>query len=224
VTSRCLAAGCVLLAAASCCNRRMLYEWRDEPYLRPVYARGRAEAVERMGSIFASERDIGCRALAVIGREALGSGDRATAREIARALMDHYRAEANLQIRSSILALCLRDVGAGDDDVTAFLEERLATYDMVAASAFALASLKPGGAYEAIERAYAMTLRARDHEHAYELLMALWLLGDARAVGAFEAALAELDRTWPAEIHHMKRPAYAKALAGRLETLRAAGR
>lgn len=56
----------------------------------------------------------------------------------------------------------------------------------------------------------------------YELLGALWLLGDGRAVPLYVKTLAEADLLWPRKIHHMKKKTYLQNLKARLETLRRA--
>lgn len=203
------------------CGRRMLYEWRDEPYMRPVYAAGEEAARARMGSRFADDRDIGCRVLSVIGREAARAGDGATAREAARVLMLHCEHEPSPMVRSGILAVCLRNVGAGNEKVYEFLKDRVAFGGESASAAYALAALRAQGAFESITARYRSV---GDHGLKYELLGALWLLGDARGVGVLEKALAEMESSWsswPKRIHHMRRETCAVALRSRLETLRA---
>lgn len=216
-----LLAGLALLVMAGGlgCKRRLWYEWRDEPYLRKVYRGGERKALARMRSFWHDDREIGARALAVIAREARAAGDEETARRLARQLMDHYRREDNYETRGIIVALCLREAGEGDSEVCGFLKSRLNSGEHPVAAAYSLATLRPTGAFEAISAAYEKT---RDHEIRYELLGALWLLGDARAIPLLERALAEIDAGWPSRVHHMKKPLYRKALAGRLETLRAA--
>jgi len=216
----------LVLAAtlASGCGWRSLYHWRDEPYLRPVYAGGEEAAHARMQSRGVADRDIGCRVLSVIGREALRTGDQETARRTARDLMAHYQTEPSLIVRASIMSLCLRNVGTGDEDVAKFLKERIARIDMVASASYTLAVLRPAGAFEAIKGAYDTARDTGNFEHRYELLLALWLLGDARAVPLFESSIAEVEKEWPARIHNMKKKTYARTLASRLETLRVACR
>ncbi|MHC5058249.1 MAG: hypothetical protein ACYTKD_26635 [Planctomycetota bacterium] len=217
-------AGAVLLClslAGAACNRRAFYEWRDEPYLRPVYAGGEGAARERMASRFADERDIGCRTLSVIGREAARAGDAAKAREVARVLMAHCEHEPNPMVRSVVLAVCLRNVGAGNEDVHEFLKGRIAFGGESASAAYALAALGAPGAFESIAARYRAV---GDHGLKYELLGALWLLGDARGVAVLEEALAEMERSWtswPKRIHHMRREMCVAALRSRLETLKA---
>ncbi len=201
------------------CKRRAFYEWRDEPYLRPVYAEGEKAALRRMKSRWADEREIGCRALAVMAREARAGGDEKTARRHARALMDHYATETSAETRAVLLALCLREAGRGDKVASAFLASKLNSDQHPASAAYALAALRPPGAFETISAALE---RSKSFEVRYELLGALWLLGDPRAVAIYEKTLAEIDSRWPARVHHMKKRDYRKALAGRLETLRAA--
>jgi hypothetical protein len=211
----------VLLLAGAGCKHRCWYEWRDEPYVRKVFNRGEARALARMRSVWADDREIGARALAVIAREARAAGDEARARRLARELMDLYEREDNAETRSIILALCLREAGEGDPRVAAFIKSRLNSKEHAVAAAYALASLRPEGSFEVISGAY---LRATDFGRRYGLLDALWLLGDRRALPIFERALERIDSEWPERIHHMKKPHYRKALAGRLETLRAACR
>jgi len=207
------------------CGRRMLYEWRDEPYMRPVYASGEAAARERMGSRFADDRDIGCRVLSVIGREAARAGNIAKAREMAGALIAHCEHEPNASVRSTILAVCLRNVGEGDERVHEYLKKKAAFGAESASAAYALAALGGRGAFEAIAGRYrAVGDHELRHELRYELLGALWLLGDARGVDILETALADMEgplTSWPRRIHHMRREDCAAALRSRLETLRA---
>jgi hypothetical protein len=219
--STCLA--CLFAALTTVgCGRRIFYEWRDEPYLRPCFKAGEEEAHRRMSSRFADERDIGCRALSIMGREAARAGDAQKAREVARALITHYPTETSLDVRATIVAVCVRNVGAGDEAVSAFLKERLATHDMVACAAYSLATLKPPGCYETIRRAYDAAVHTGNYDLRYEILGALWLLADARAIRLYEDALREVPRSWPKKIHHMKKATYERALRSRLETLRIA--
>lgn len=210
--------GLAALATAGC-KRRAFYEWRDEPYIRPVYRGGERAALRRMKSRWPDDREIGCRALAVMAREARAKGQEEKARRYARTLMDHYATETSADTRSVLLALCLREAGRGDKVVGAFLASKVNSGEHPASAAYALAALKPPGAFESISAAFE---RAADFETRYELLGALWLLGDRRAVPIYEKTLAEIDSAWPARVHHMKKGDYKKALAGRLETLRAA--
>jgi hypothetical protein len=222
VTARAACVVSALLAVASAgCKHRCWYEWRDEPYIRKVYARGERRALERMRSPCEDDREIGARALAVIAREARQAGDEERARRLARELMDLYDREDNEETRSIILALCLREAGEGDAAVAGFLKSRLHSAEHAAAAAYSLASLRPPGAFEAISEAYS---RAEDFGRRYELLGALWLLGDRRALPLFERALDEIDDSWPERIHHMRKADYKRALAGRLRTLRVACR
>jgi hypothetical protein len=217
-----LAASILALASACGCGRRIFYEWRDEPYVRPCYAAGEEEALRRLDSVFADERDIGSRALSVMAREARLSGEEAKARRLARVLMMQFERESNPSVRSTILAIGLRNAGAGDEEVHAFLRERLARRESPVSAAHALASLGARGAFEAIAGVYDSTA---DRAVRYELLGALWLAGDARAIPLYERALEEIEEvcsSWPEKIHSMKKEAYARTLRSRLETLRAA--
>lgn len=215
-----LAAAAALVAlVAGGCKRHWFYEWRDEPYVRPVFRKGEAAALAWMDSVWVDDREIGVRALGVHAREARARGDEATARRLARRLMDHYETESCPETRGLILALCLREAGEGDAEVHAFLVAKLAAGEHPAAAAQSLAALRPPGAFEAIDAALR---RCASFETRYELLEALWLLGDARAVPVLERVLAEFDSTWPERIHRQPRAECRKALAGRLETLRVA--
>jgi hypothetical protein len=209
----------LLLGAASGCKHRCWYEWRDEPYIRKVYNRGEQRAMARMRSFWADDREIGARALGVIAREARAAGEEPRARRLAAELIALYQREDESGVRGTILALCLRDAGKGDAVVHAFLKSRLHSGEHPAAAAYTLASLRPEGAFEAIHDAY---VKASDYELRYELLGALWLLGDARAVPVLAGALAEVEGSWPARVHHMKKAIYRRALAGRLQTLKIA--
>lgn len=210
---------CLAALAAAGCKQHWLYEWRDEPYIRPVFEKGEKAALARMRSMWADDRDMGCRALSVMAREARAAGEEAVARRRARALMDHYAGERDPEVRSTILALCLREAGEGDVAVHAFLKSKLNSGEHPASAAYALAALRPAGAFECLAAACA---RSRDFELRWELLGALWLLGDRRAVPVLEGALAEIEAAWPERVHHMRKEDYKKALAGRLVTLRAA--
>jgi hypothetical protein len=208
-----------LLAGTAGCKRRCWYEWRDEPYVRPVFLKGERAALARMGSGWADDREIGCRALGVLAREARRRGDEAAARRMARKLMEHFETESNPETRSIILVLCLREAGREDAEVHAFLKSRLNSGEHPVAAAYSLASLRPDGAFEALSSALT---RARDCGLRYELLGALWLLGDRRALPLLEGALEEIDAEWPERVRGTPRAECRRALAGRIETLRAA--
>ena len=208
-----------LPAGAAGCKRHCWYEWRDEPYIRPVFLRGERAALARMRSLWIDDREIGCRALGTLAREARLRGEEDVARRMARALMDHFEAESNPETRSLILAVCLREAGREDAEVHAFLKSRLNSGEHPAAAAISLAALRPEGAFEALSSALR---RARDPGLRYELLGALWLLGDRRALPLLERALQDVDAEWPERVHGVTRAECRRALAGRLQTLRAA--
>ena len=193
-----------------------MYEWRDEPNIRPVVAEGRDAAVEDLKSTWDDDRTIACRALGQLAAAALDRGDATEARRIAQTLMAHFERETSHQVRSVILALALRDIGQENDAVKSFLLARLAADELPVAAAYSLAVLRPPGTFEAI---HAAVLRS-EPERRYELLQAMWLLGDPRAVPVFRDQLRAIERDWPSHIHNMDKHQYRKVLLGRLQTLR----
>ena len=202
----------LLLAAG--CGPALWYEWRDEPYVRPVYRRGASYCLRLLESRFASRREIAARALSVIARERRRAGDDEGARRLARRLMEFYRRQEDERTRAAVAALCLKNCGP-DPALEAFLKERIKRRETPTSAAMTLAAWRTPGAFEVIS-----SLLADDHETRYEALMALWLLGDARGVRAFEKALSEID-SWPERIHHMPKAVYRKNLEERLLTLKA---
>lgn len=200
-----------MLSTSAC----RMYEWRDEPCIRPVVAEGVAAAIDDLTSFWDDDRTIACRALGQLAIAALDRGDAAEARRIAQLLMDHFERESCHQVRSVILALVLRDIGRNNDDVKSFLLARLAADELPVAAAYTLAVLRPPGAFEAM---HAAVLRS-EPERRYELLQAMWLLGDPRAVPVFREQLRDMDRDWPDHIHHMDKSQYRKVLLGRAQTL-----
>jgi len=201
----------IVMIAASC----RMYEWRDEPCIRPVVADGSAAAIEDLRSGGQDDRTIACRALGQLAAEAIGRGDADEARRIAKILMDHFAKETSHQVRSVILALALRDIGHANEDVKAFVLARLAADELPVAAAYTLAVLRPPGTFEAIHRA---VLR-HEPEQRYELLQALWLLGDPRANAVFAGQLQQIDQTWPDQIHHMDKAQYRQVLLARAKSL-----
>lgn len=193
-----------------------MYEWRDEPNIRPVVAEGRDAAVEDLSSTWDDDRTIACRALGQLAATALERGDVGESRHIANILMAHFEHEASHQVRSVILALALRDIGQDNDTVKTFLLARLAADQLPAAAAYTLAVLRPPGTFEAI---HAAVLRS-EPERRYELLQAMWLLGDPRAVPVFRDQLRTIDRDWPSHIHNMDKHQYRKVLLARQQSLR----
>jgi len=193
-----------------------MYEWRDEPNIRPVVAEGTEAAIDDLESVWEDDRTIACRALGQLAVAALDRGDVKEARRIAQLLMDHFESETSHQVRSVIVALALRDVGQNNDDVKSFILARLAADELPAAAAYTLAVLRPPGTFEAMYEA----VRRSEPERRYELLQAMWLLGDPRAVAVFRDQLRNLDRDWPAHIHNMDKHQFRKVLLARAQTLR----
>ena len=207
---------CSVLVSLTGCGPKPFYEWKDEPYVRPVYEQGEEAALEEMSSSLSNNRDVGCRALAVMGEQAFKRGDRMTAHRIAEILMNHYASEENPQVRSTVVAVCLRDTGRDDPEVEEFLRKCIRSDDELVAAAYTMAANHVSGAFEEISSAFAS---ASDYELKYELLGALWLLGDGRAVEIYHRNIADVDRDWPEEIHHMPKKMYIKTLRSRMETL-----
>jgi len=203
----------LLVALLSSCR---MYEWRDEPCIRPVVAEGVEAAIEDLKSYWDDDRTIACRALGQLAVAAIDRGDSAEAGRIAQVLMDHFRTETSHQVRSVILALALRDIGRDNDDIKAFVLARLAADELPVAAAYTLAVLRPPGSFEAMHAA----VQRSEPERRYELLQAMWLLGDPRAAAVFRNQLAKLDRDWPDYIHNMDKAQYTKVLQGRAQTLR----
>lgn len=201
-----------VLLVSSC----RMYEWRDEPCIRPVVAEGVEAAIADLASYWDDDRTIACRALGQLAIAALDRGDPVESRRIAQVLMDHFRTETSHQVRSVILALALRDIGHNNDDIKAFVLARLAADELPVAAAYTLAVLRPPGSFEAIDAA----VKRSEPERRYELLQAMWLLGDPRAGPVFRRQLAKLDREWPDYIHNMDKAQYTKVLRARARTLR----
>ena len=134
--------------------------------------------------------------------------------------MDHFQTETSHQARSVILALALREIGQDNDDVKAFVLARLAADELPAAAAYTLAVLQQTGTFEAN---HAAALRHAPAQR-YELLLAMWLLGDARGIAVFDDQLAKLDRDWPDHIHNMAKDQYRSVLLARAQSLRKATR
>lgn len=205
-----------MLLASGC----RMYEWRDEPCIRPVVAAGVDSAIADLRSNWDDDRTIACRALGQLAAEAQARGDSKEAHRIAEVLMDHFQTETSHQARSVILALALREIGQDNDDVKAFVLARLAADELPAAAAYTLAVLQPTGTFEAL---HAAVLR-HEPEQRYELLLAMWLLGDARGIAVFDDQLAKLDRDWPDHIHNMAKDQYRSVLLARAQSLRKATR
>ncbi|MBN1808383.1 MAG: hypothetical protein JW909_04900 [Planctomycetes bacterium] len=208
-----LAAAAILLCSG--CSRRIWYEWKDEPYMQPVYAGGTAEATRYASSPYASDRDIGLRVLSVMAKEARESGDEKEARRIANLIMERYWVETSEHVRSTIVAVCMRNAGRGDAAAEAFLKNRLAAGEEAVSAAYALAALKAPGSGPAIQEAFS---RTRDYGRKYEFLEALWLLGGPPARQAYDEALSRIAN-WPRKIHHMPKSVYRKTMESRRRTL-----
>lgn len=209
---------CAFVAAAlvSGCGRQLLYEWRDEPYLRKFLYSDSADLMECMHSRFADNRDIACRLIGMLAREARKEGDREHALSLGRILMDHFLVETNDNVKTSILVLGLRDVGAGFPEIEEFLKARLERLELPVSAAHVLAVHRAPGSYEAIERAYEAT---DDYSARQGLLEALWILGDSRAIAVYERAIGPERPAWPPKIHHQSKAMYMKALELRLRNL-----
>lgn len=215
-------ATCLLMLFAFCagCERRIFYEWRDEPYINPVYKQGEAEAKRRMGSCYPNERTIGLRALSVIGREALLAGDNKKALEITELFIAAYMKEPSPQVRSVILAVCMRNVCAGNRMAELFLIRQLRGGER-ASAAWTLAAMKSSWAFVHIKDAY---IREHDWGMKYEMLGSLWLLGDERGVEILQTALGQMQQPnspWPDKIHNMEKSMCVAALRSRIVTLQA---
>ena len=195
----------------------MLYEWRDEPYIRPVYQGGEATSCAKLASRFARDRVMGARALGLLARDCRQRGEAREANRLARILVDHLKHERDRVVRTAILALALRNAGATTAAVKEALHQHLATSEHAVSAAHTLCALRVEGSWEAVKQAYALTpaLTVR-----YELTEALWLLGDMRAKGLFKELIAQLRASPIRQIHHMPKEVCLTNLQSRLVTLR----
>ena len=227
----------VWIAVVACagCYIAPTYELFDDWWLRTPVGDGEDPAVARecIAGRNHMRRVIGCRSLGIIAEKRRRDGDDTGASRIARELEMHFLGEGQERVRQAIAGICLRDAGRGDWRTTAFLTERLreGPPGPVAAVAWTLASRDMGGRYEDVASAYGTARAMGDAELCHELLGAMWLLGDPRALGLMCRALDEMRRAergdpacealWPAKMHKVLRSWYLSALDSRIDRLSA---
>jgi hypothetical protein len=203
---RCVKAGAAILlcglalAGLGGCEKRPLYEYTDEPYIRTSQQLDEKRLQHQLQSIYRDERERALRAFAARGAEALAQGRTVEARRVGRLLMAHYRREREVRVRSSIVGICLRQLGLREDGVYAFLRERVAEGDCVSDACHTLVALQAPEAYDTIAPLV-------DHPRPdvrYEAALALSGLRDARVPAVLREVAASMKTdAWPPAIYGM---------------------
>ena len=194
----------VLLAALllfSGCNRRLRWDYRDDPYLGQYAAMGEAECIRRLDSVYDDDRIVALRVLAEISADYRRKGDVDEAERVVGLILKRYEREPSQAVRRSVVALCLPVCGVGSERTKDFLRGRLAAGEFAGEAALALAALSPEGVFEDLEP----LTRHPSADIRYRGAVALTVVGDARGVEGVRRVLLDMESGdgWPKRIDGM---------------------
>jgi hypothetical protein len=223
--------------AGSGCAFPWTYEGHDDWWLRPLLKDmdDAAPARHYIAEGDALRKLVGCRALALIAAHKRRRGDVAEARAMTQELVACFNQAGDaVRLKRSIVGICVRDAGRGDPAATQFLRTVLSDPQdkrYRAGAAWTLAARDMGGTFADIKPAYDEALVDGDSSLAYELLGAMWLLGDAQALQVIDQAISEMEAAengdshlaarWPGSMHRVTREWYMNALRSRRDRLSA---
>ncbi len=203
-----------LLASGSGCENRMLWAYRDTPYLHDYVEAGEAHCRRRLRSPYVDDRMVALRALAEMSARARRSGDAGRADRLAELILEQYERDLDPRVRNCIIALCAPVSGHGSPPTEAFLRERLAETTWAAPASLSLAALRPEEGYELL----APLAKHPSPIVRYEGALALTVLGDPRGAKDVRRVLGEMTPpTWPYRLHGVALREAREGLATRAE-------
>lgn len=186
--------GLPLLAAAGCGQGNLWWEYRDDPYLANLAARGDAEVMRSVNAQKKDEREMALRILATRAGEARRRGDADRAARLEETVIRRYAVEKEQEVRACIVRICAPAVGRGGSAMVRFLRQRIAMGEFPGYAAISLASLGPRNALDDIEP----LTRHPAPEVRYQAATALVLLGDPGGVDAVDRVLRSMrSSAWP---------------------------
>lgn len=189
-----------LLAFASGCDSAMLWQYRDDPYIADVAARGDQEVLRSVNAPGGNERQMALRILADRAGELRRLGRRAEAAAIEEIVIRRYFIEREQDVRACIVRICAPSVGRGSSAMVRFLRDRIAAGEFPGYAAISLASLGPKGAYADI----VPLTRHPDPEVRLQAATALTALGDPRGYDAVARVWRGMkDAVWPETVDGM---------------------
>ncbi len=190
----------ILLCPVSGCGDAMLWQYRDDPYIAGVAAKGDQEVLRAVNAPSGNERQMALRILADRAGELRRAGRRDEAAAIEEIIIRRYFVEKEPDVRACIVRICASAVGRGSSAMVRFLRDRIAAGEFPGYAAVSLASLGPKGAYEDI----APLTRHPDPEVRLQAATALAALGDPRGYDAVARVWRGMEHSlWPETVDGM---------------------
>lgn len=206
----------ILLLAGSGCERRVLWEYRDDPYLADYAQRPEAQLLRKLRSRYTDDRQITLRILADRAAAARRAGNEIEAERLVQILLNHYRKDRNPGTRGTILEICLPVAGPGSRLAETWLRERIADGSWTIPAARTLALVSP-------DRAAPLISPLTQHPILpvrYEAALVLCNLGDRRSESAARDVLAEMaEPAWPRRVAELPLAQARANLAARIERI-----
>ena len=189
-------AGVALLVGCGC-ERRVLWEYRDDPYLQQYAAYSEEQCVRKTKSMYVDDRQLALRSLAERAAELRAAGDVQGAERIVEEIIQRYARDSTPSVQATIIAICAPVCGVGSSRMQMFLRERIAEGEWIEPALLSLAAVGPADRYQML----APLIEHPSHEVRYHVAMALTTIGDPRAEPLLQDLLAGMDSSlWPASV------------------------
>ncbi len=213
----CRLALCLLVGLAGTgCESRVLWSYRDDPYLEDYRALGEAHCVGKLNSVYVDDRQVALRVLAHEAARARHQGHAEHADRLTRLILERFREDKHPEIKSCVVSICAPICGKGNQLVERFLRQCIARGPWAADAALSLAALRP-------EEGMALLGPLARHPSPpvrYRAALALTAIGDARAAGVVADVVQSMSRpAWPSTVNGVPLRRAREALAHRAERL-----
>lgn len=204
----------VLSCLATGCRSRVLWEYRDDPYLQEYARLGEQACLQKLRSVYTDDRQVALRALAEMAAQARRQGDRQRADRLVEIILDRFQDNKDPDIRNCIVSACAPVCGVGSDNVDRFLRRRIAEGTWSHAAVLSLAALAPRDGFDLI----APLAGHPDPETRYTAALALTILRDPRGAAIVRRIVSEMVRPgWPGRIRGTPLALARKSLGARAE-------
>lgn len=194
------------------CERRVMWEHRDDPYLHDVSLLTEDEVLSMTRSFYIDDRQLALRELANRSARARERGDDTTADRLVLMLIRQYEKYRDPEVRGTIISLCAPVCASESERMMSFLRKRIAEGAWVVEAAHALAAARPDDGLSIL-----MPLTQHPSpEIRFEAAMALTCLGDPAARPVVDGVVAEMHgERWPGTLRDIPLANARELLAAR---------
>ncbi len=206
----------MLLILVPGCESRMLWSYRDDPYLAEYAKLGEEECLRKLNSVYTDDRRVALRVLAHMAAEYARQGEAARADRLVQYIIEQFGVDKSRKVRCAIVCVCMPECGRGSRRAETFLRRLIAGGEWSVEAAFSLAAISPAQGVSLLEP----LTRHPSAQIRYQAAMALTVLGDPGGAGAARRVVMEMRRSgWPRSIGEKSLRAARDCLRRRVERL-----